>query len=225
MQLALVALLEDVLFLFLVVELARRRIECDGDLLAGLVAGQLDGFENQLDGFAVRLERRSKSALVANRRVVSLLLQHALQRVEGLRRPAQRLAEALRAHGHDHEFLKVHVRVGVRAAVQHVQHRSGQHAGIHSAQIAIQRDFKRLRHGARGGHRYRQNRIRAQLAFVRRSIQRNHRLVDQPLVRRIHPFQFRRNHRLHVRYGLQHALAEVVALVAVAQLHGLMLAR
>ena len=46
----------------------------------------------------------------------------------------------------------------------------------------------------------------------------------QPLVGRIHAFQFRRDHRLYVGHGLQHALAQVVALVAVAQLHGLMLA-
>src|ERR1035441_1765976 len=62
-KLALVALLEDVFLLFLVVELARRGIECDADLLAGLVAGQLDGFENEFNGFAIGFQGRSKAAL------------------------------------------------------------------------------------------------------------------------------------------------------------------
>ncbi len=149
-QLALVALLEDVLLLFLVVELAGRGIERDGDLLAGLVAGRFDGFEDQFDGFVVRLERRSKAAFIADRRVVALLLEHALQRVEGLGSPAQRVAEALRADGHDHEFLEVDVRVGMRAAIEHVHHRRGQHAGVDAAEVAVERNLKRLRDGARG---------------------------------------------------------------------------
>ena len=144
--------------------------------------------------------------------------------MEGLGRPAQRFAEALCAHRHDHELLKVHVRVGVRSAVEHVQHRRRQHAGIDAAKIAIERNLQRLRHGARAGHRDRQNRIRAQLALVRRAVQRNHGLVDQPLIGRVHAFQLRRNHALHIFDGLQNALAHVVALVAVAQLDGLMFA-
>ena len=112
----------------------------------------------------------------------------------------------------------------MRAAVQHVQHRRRQHAGIHAAQVAIERNLQRLRHGARRGHRDRQNRIRAQLALVRRAVERNHRLVDQPLIGRVHALQLGRNHGFHVVHGLQHALAQVVALVAVAQFHGLMLA-
>ncbi len=31
-------------------QLRGRRVECDGDLLAGLVAGTLDGLEDRLDG-------------------------------------------------------------------------------------------------------------------------------------------------------------------------------
>jgi len=44
------------------------------------------------------------------------------------------------------------------------------------------------------------------------------------LIGRVHSFELGRNHRLHVGNGRQHALASVVALIAVAQLHGLMLA-
>ncbi len=56
----LVGLLEDVLAGFLVVELAGGGVEGDGDVFAGLVAGLLDGFEDQLDGFVVGLEVGAK---------------------------------------------------------------------------------------------------------------------------------------------------------------------
>ena len=145
--------------------------------------------------------------------------------MEGLGRPTQCLAEALRAHGHDHELLKIDVRIGMRATVQYVEHRRGKHAGVHAAQVAIERNLQCLRHGAGRGHRNSQNCIRTELALIRRSIERDHRLVNEPLIGRVHAFELRRNHRLHIGYGLQHAFAEVVALIAVAQLNGLMLAR
>ena len=62
----------------------------------------------------------------------------------------------------------------MRAAVQHVEHGRGQHACIHAAEVAIKRNFERLGHGARRGHGDGQNRIRAQLAFVRRTVERDH---------------------------------------------------
>jgi len=34
-------------------QLRGRRVECDGDLLAGLVAGTLDGLKDRLDGFRI----------------------------------------------------------------------------------------------------------------------------------------------------------------------------
>ena len=46
----------------------------------------------------------------------------------------------------------------------------------------------------------------------------------QALVGGVHAFQLGRDDGFHVGHGLQHALAEVMALVAIAQFHGLMLA-
>ncbi len=112
----------------------------------------------------------------------------------------------------------------MRAAVQHIQHGRRQNAGIHTAQIAIQRNLKRLRRGARRSQRNGENRVRTQLALVGRAVERDHGLIDQPLVRCVHPLELGGNHGFDIGYGLQHALAEVMALVAVAQLHGFMLA-
>ena len=48
--------------------------------------------------------------------------------------------------------------------------------------------------------------------------------VDEALVGGVHAFEFRGDDGLDILDGLQHAFAHVVALVAVAQFHGLMFA-
>src|SRR5436190_1776183 len=48
-------------------DLARRRIEGDGDLLAGGVAGLLDGLDEDLDRLLVGGQVRREAALVAHR--------------------------------------------------------------------------------------------------------------------------------------------------------------
>ena len=63
------------------------------------------------------------------------------------------------------------------------------------------------------------------LALVGRAVQRDHGLVDEPLVGGVHAFQLGRNHGFHVGHGLQaRPCRTIVALVAIAQFHGLMLA-
>ena len=116
------------------------------------------------------------------------------------------------------------LRVGMRAAVEHVQHGRGQNAGVDAAEIAIERNLQRLRHGARGGHGDGEDGIRAQLALVGGAVERDHGLVDEALIGGVHAFELGGDHGFHVGDGLQHAFAEVVALVAVAQFHGLVLA-
>ncbi len=112
----------------------------------------------------------------------------------------------------------------MRAAVEHVQHRRGQNACIDAAEVAIERNLQRLRHGAGRSQRNGENRVGAQLAFVRRAVERDHGLVNEALIGCVHAFEFGCDHGLDIGNGLQNALAQVVALVAVAQLHGLVLA-
>src|SRR5437762_3039 len=119
-------------------------------------------------GLAVGLERRSKAAFIANSSAVASLFEHALERVEGLSGPAQGVAEALRAYGHDHEFLEVNVGVGMRAAVEDVEHGGGENAGIDAAKVAIERNFKCLRDSTGGSEGYSENGIGTELAFVGR---------------------------------------------------------
>ena len=164
--LALVGLLEDVLLLVRVIELAGRGIERDRDLLAGLESRLRDGFQHNLNRFGIRLHRRRKSAFIANRGVVAALLQHALQHVEGLDAPAQRFAERRSAHRHHHELLEIDIAVGMRAAIEDVHHRRGQQAGGESAEILVKLDAQVVGHGARRRHGDREDRVRPELALV-----------------------------------------------------------
>ena len=173
----------------------------------------------------IRFQAGGKAALVAHRGVVAAVLQNLLERVERLRAHAQRLREALRAHRHDHEFLKVHGVVGMHAAVQHVHHGHGQHARLQSAQIAIERRARRLRRGAAGRHGDGQDGVGAQLALVGGAVERDHALVDFRLVAGVVPAQIGGDHRVDVVHGLRDALAQIAPLVAVAQFHRLVLAR
>ena len=62
-------------------------------------------------------------------------------------------------------------------------------------------------------------------ALVLRPVQLDHRGVEVGLILRIHPDDRLGNLAIHRVHGLQHALAEVQPLVAVAQLHRLMRTR
>ena len=62
-----------------------------------------------------------------------------LRRVEDLGAHPQALREGGRAHRHDHELLEVDLVVGVRAAVEHVHHRHGQHVRGLAAEVAPER--------------------------------------------------------------------------------------
>ena len=105
-------------------DLARRRVERDRDALA--VPGALGRLEDRLDRRLARLEVGREAALVADTGREPAVAEHLLQRVVDLRADPERVAERVRADGHDHELLQVDRVRGVRAAVDHVHHRHGQ---------------------------------------------------------------------------------------------------
>ena len=80
-------------------------------------------------------------------------MQHLLQRVEDLGAAAQRLAKRVEAPtGMIMNSWKSTV-VGVRAAVDDVHHRHGQHAGVDAAEVAVERQAERVGRGLGGGQR------------------------------------------------------------------------
>ena len=102
---------------------ARGRIEGDRDFVARLVAGLLDGPEDDLDGGLVRRQRRSEAALVALADREALGAQDPLEGVEDLGAGAQGVGEGRHADRRDHELLEVRGVHGVLAAVEDVEER------------------------------------------------------------------------------------------------------
>ena len=148
------------------VDLARRRVEGDGDLFAGRVAGLLDGFDQHADGVFVGRQVGREPTLVADGRRQPPLVQQALEHVVGLRPPLQRLGVGRGAHRHEHELLQVDVVVGVHAAVDDVHHRDRQHVGVGPADVPVQRQLQ-LVGGSLGRRQGRaQDGVGTQAAFV-----------------------------------------------------------
>ena len=110
----------------------------------------------------------------------------------------------------------------MNAAVDDIHHRQRQDARRRAADIAIERQARRL--GGRLGDRQRdaEDRIGAELRLVRRAVERDHRVVDQDLVFRLEAGQRLENIAIDRLDRLEDALAAVARLVAVAQFDRLM---
>ena len=166
-----------------------------------------------------------EAALVADVGVEAGFLQRALQRVEDFGAPAHRLAKRRRADRQDHEFLEVDCVVGVDAAVEDVHHGNGQDPRRRAADVAVKRQAGSLRAGLGDGQRDAENRVGAELRLVRRAVERDHRLVDLDLLLRLEAGDRVEDVAVDGFDRLQHALAAVSALVAVAQFDRFMGAR
>ncbi len=162
-------------------------------------------------------------ALVAEAGGQPLLLQHRLQRVVHLGAPAQRLLEGRRTDRRDHELLDVDAGVGVRAAVEDVHHRHRQDVRVRAADVAEQRQPGRLGGGLGHRQRHAEDGVGAQPRLVRRAVEVEQRLVDQPLVVGAQPDDRGRDLVEHGLDRLLDALAAVAG-AAVAQFDRLVLA-
>mmetsp|Transcript_16773 Transcript_16773/g.54607 ORF Transcript_16773/g.54607 Transcript_16773/m.54607 type:complete len:458 (-) Transcript_16773:185-1558(-) len=202
-------------------ELGRRHVH--PDLALALVPRSLDSLHHQLQTGA-GIARGSEPALVADRGGVTakLLLDDALERVVALAADPHRLLERLGAHRDDEVLLEGEFVASVRASVDHVEARHRQH---HLAVVAgqlgdvpVERDAGGL--GRRLGHRHRhaEDRVGAQLGLVGRAVERTHLVVDSLLVEHRHADQLLGEDVVDRGHRLDHALAEVPRLVAVAQL-------
>ena len=200
-----------------VVELGRGRVHGVHEVDAGLKASLLDGLGNVLERLGIGLEVGRKAALVAHAAAQAGLVQHALEGVIDLGAPTQALGKARGAHRHDHELLEVHVVVGVHAAVEDVHHRRGQQMRVDTAQVLVQRQARRLGSGAGDGQRHAQNGVGAELGLVGGTVRGDQRGIDGALIEGIEAHDGIGALVVDVLDGLRDALAQVAALVAIAQ--------
>ena len=113
----------------------------------------------------------------------------------------------------------------MRAAIDDVHHWDRKHFGVRAAEVSEKREAKLIRGSAGGCERHSQNRVRAQLAFVGRSVERDHRLVQAHLIESVHVGHFFRDDFFHIRNGLGDATAEEAPFLAVAQFPCLVFSR
>ena len=107
------------------------------------------------------------------------------------------------------------------AAVEDVHHRHGQGLGVHAAQVVVQGQVQRGGSGAGAGQGHAQDGVRTQAGLVRGAVQLYEQLVDGGLVEDVQAQHGLGYLGVDVLNGLADALAQVAALVAVAQLAGL----
>ena len=87
---------------------------------------------------------------------------------------------------------------------------------IGATQVCVEGQTQGFGGGAGHSQRDTQDGVSAQLALVRGAVQIHHDLVNVALVQRIHPHNFGGDHVVHRSDGLQHTLAAVTGLIAVA---------
>ena len=105
----------------------------------------------------------------------------------------------------------------MRAAVDDVHHRDRKRAGVHAAEISIERDVLRGRSSARRRHGHGENGVCAEAALVGRGIEIDHDLVDRRLQARVVTDQGLADRPVDVRYGFARAFAEIAILIVIAQ--------
>ncbi|EAP76479.1 probable phosphopyruvate hydratase [Roseovarius nubinhibens ISM] len=186
------------------------------DVVAGLVAGFLDGFQHEIKRFAGRGDVRGKAAFVADAGGEAGGGELFLERVEDLGAHADRVADVLRRGRHDHEFLDVDRVVGMFAAVDDVHHRHRQDAGRGAADIAEERLGAEIRGGLGGGERDTEDGVGTEAGFVVGAVELDHRFVDGDLFGGVKAQERVGDLAIDGGDGLEHALAHVAALVAIA---------
>ena len=204
-------------------QLARRRVQGDEDVLARPVTRGLDALDEDPQRRLVRVEVGREAALVADRGGEPAAGQRPLEGVEDLRAHAQGLGERRGAGGNDHELLEVDGVVRVRPAVEDVHHRHGQDPRGVAAEVAPERQGLLGRRRVRGRERHAEDRVRAETTLARCPVEVDHEPVEAGLVGGVVAVDGPAELAVDVRHRPLHALA-APPLAAVAQLGGLELA-
>ncbi len=198
-------------------ELGRGAVESKSDVVARLVTGLFNRLHDEVQRFRRALQAWGETAFVADIGVVTLRCQFLLQNMEDFSADAHRVTDAFRADWHDHEFLEVDRVVGMRAAIDDVHHRNGQQVGVWATDITVEWQAGCFGSGLGNGERYAEDGVCAEARLVRRTIERNQRLVDVDLAFGIEAAKRIKDLSVDGLDGLFNTLA-AIALSAIAQL-------
>ena len=154
------------LILAVLEELGGGAVERQHHVFARLVAGLLDRLHDEAKRLVGRLEVGREAALVADcvSWPASFRPFFSVWKISAPMRTAS--ASVLGRDRHDHEFLDVDRVVGMRAAVDDVHHRHGQHVRVGAAEIAVERQAARFRRGLGRRQRHAEDGVGAEPALV-----------------------------------------------------------
>ena len=191
------------------------------EVVAAAIARRLTGLDDEGQGLFGAADIGGEAALVADIGVMASVLQGLLQAVEDLGAHAQALGEGVSAGGQDHEFLDVDGIVSVRAAIDDVHHRHRQDPGRHPANILVERQVGAAGRGLGRRQADAQDGVGAQARLVGRAVQLDQQVVQPALVLGVEARQGVIDFAIDRLDGLQDALAQIAALVAVPLLNRL----
>ena len=152
-------------------------------------------------------------------------MDDSLEVMEYIGTHAQRIGKGLGANRLDHELLDIHIVVGMLATVDDIHHRYRHRiftrGAIQVGNMRVQRHTLGMGRGLGCSQGDRENRVGAQGRLVLGTVQLDHRAVQTGLVGGIAPHQQFPDRTIDIGHGLEHALAQVAALVAITQLERL----
>ena len=202
-------------------ELCRGRVECDRDPPG--MPGPIGGGENDVD----RLSLEPRSGAKPPSSPTAVASPRSCSRPFSVWKTSAPICNASanepRPAGTTMNSWRSRVFAGVRAAVDDVHHRHGEHDRLLPAQRAVERQpgvgRRRLRHG----QRHAEQGVRAERALVRRAVELDEASVDRCLIARVETLHRRAELGDDVADRPQDALAEVRLRIAVTQLDRLVL--
>ena len=209
----------------LVAKLGRRDVQGDAALLAGTVSGRLDGLHDQVQRSEVGHAAGGGATLVTDGRSESAVSEQSAKGVIDLRSGADRLAEGIEAHRHDHELLEIGGVVCVLSAVQDVEHRYRQTQASVSIKGAVEGDLPARRSRLSKRHGYSQDGVGAQIGLVGCAVHIYEEPVYGLLIVSVESNYCGSDLVVDVADSSQDALAFISCLVIVTELEGLVLAR
>ena len=209
------------MILAVLVELRRSAVETDGHVLAGYIAGELDSLDDAVESILGAVESGSETAFVTDCGRETTVLEHLLEVVEYLGTHADTLLEAACADGTDHELLEADGSVRVCTAVDDVHHGHGEAVGVATADIFVEGHVEIVGGSLGNCERNTEDGISAEVALGVSAVESKHCLVDLDLVESAHTLEGFGDGAVYVGHSLEDALAHVAALVAVAELEGL----
>ncbi len=151
-------------------------------------------------------------------------MEHFLEVVEYFGTHADAFVERSSADRTNHEFLEADGSVGVSATVDDVHHGHGQHVGVAAADVFVEGQAEVVGSGLGNGERYTEDGVSAEVRLGFGTVESEHCFVDGNLVEGIHALESFGYGAVNVGYSLEHTLAHVAALVAVAELESFVFA-